>query len=90
MKMEQCSETSAYKIQTPGNYPEESIQQLKHIMCRTQISEIFPRFGNGALACGTGMPRRHSTKKFDFLSEICHFDTGADEDSSLTRCRQNP
>jgi len=29
MKMEQteCSKTSAYKIQTPGNYPEESIQQ---------------------------------------------------------------
>jgi len=28
MKMEQteCSETSAYKIQIPGNYPEESIQ----------------------------------------------------------------
>ena len=28
MKMEQteCSETSAYKIQTPGNYPEESVQ----------------------------------------------------------------
>jgi hypothetical protein len=27
MKMEQteCSETSAYKMQTPGNYPEESI-----------------------------------------------------------------
>jgi len=29
MKIEQteCSETSAYKIQTPGNYPEGSIQQ---------------------------------------------------------------
>jgi hypothetical protein len=29
MKMEQTerSEMSAYKIQTPGNYPEESIQQ---------------------------------------------------------------
>jgi hypothetical protein len=29
MKMEQieCSETSEYKIQTPGNYPEENIQQ---------------------------------------------------------------
>jgi len=29
MKMEQteCSETSAYKIQTPGNYPEERIQR---------------------------------------------------------------
>jgi len=28
MKMEQteCSETSAYKIQTPGKYSEESIQ----------------------------------------------------------------
>ena len=32
MKMEQteCSETSAYKIQTPGNYPEESIQHIHH------------------------------------------------------------
>ena len=31
MKMEQtgCSETSAYKIQTPGNYPEENIQLLR-------------------------------------------------------------
>jgi hypothetical protein len=30
MKMEQteCSETSAYKIQTPRNYPEESIKYL--------------------------------------------------------------
>jgi hypothetical protein len=29
MKMEhtECFETSTYKIQTPGNYPEESIQQ---------------------------------------------------------------
>ena len=30
MKMEQGPETSAYKIQTPGNYPEESIQHLEH------------------------------------------------------------
>jgi len=29
-KMEQCSETSAYKTQTPGNYPEESIQHSEH------------------------------------------------------------
>jgi len=30
MKMEQteCSETSAYKFQTPGNHPKESIQQI--------------------------------------------------------------
>jgi hypothetical protein len=24
----ECSETSAYKIQTPGNYPEENIQHV--------------------------------------------------------------
>jgi len=32
MKMEQtgCSETLAYKIQTPGNYPKESIQHSEH------------------------------------------------------------
>jgi hypothetical protein len=32
MKMEQPerSETSAYKIQTPGNHPEENIQHLQH------------------------------------------------------------
>jgi len=32
MKMEQteCFEMSAYKIQTPGNYPEESIQHSEH------------------------------------------------------------
>jgi len=29
MKMEQCSETSAYKIQTPGIYPEEGIQHVE-------------------------------------------------------------
>jgi len=26
----ECSETSAYKIQKPGNYPEESIQHSEH------------------------------------------------------------
>jgi len=30
MKMEQCSETSAHKIQTPGNCPEEIIQHSEH------------------------------------------------------------
>ena len=27
---QECSETSAYKIQTSGNYPEESIQHSEH------------------------------------------------------------
>jgi hypothetical protein len=32
IKLEQteCSETSIYKIQTPGNYPEENIQHAEH------------------------------------------------------------
>jgi hypothetical protein len=32
LKMEQAeySERSAYKIQTPGNYPEENIQHAEH------------------------------------------------------------
>jgi len=38
MKMEQteCSETSAHKIQTPGNYPEESIQHLRMFLKKTR------------------------------------------------------
>jgi len=41
MKMEQteCSEMSAYKIQTPGNYPKESIQQLLKL-CRLWYVEL--------------------------------------------------
>jgi len=30
MDWQECSETSAYKIQMPGNYPEENIQRSKH------------------------------------------------------------
>jgi len=35
MKMEQkkCSETSAYKFHTPGNYPEGSIQTTVFLFC---------------------------------------------------------
>jgi len=52
MKMEQteCSETSAYKIQTPGNYPEESIQHSEHGE-RLKSRKIF-RLGF-VTACGT-------------------------------------
>jgi hypothetical protein len=30
MEQTECFETSAYKIQTPGNYPEENIQHSEH------------------------------------------------------------
>ena len=42
MKMEhtECSETSAYKIKTPRNYPEESIQHKEHgKSLKSRISE---------------------------------------------------
>jgi len=40
MKMEQteCSKTSAYKIQTPGNYPEENLQHTEY--CKSLKSRI--------------------------------------------------
>jgi len=49
MKMEQtvCSEMLAYKIQTPGNYPEESTQyleqgeSLKSRIIRTLLKIMF-------------------------------------------------
>jgi len=30
IKQTECSKTSAYKIQTPGNYPKENIQHTEH------------------------------------------------------------
>jgi len=41
MKMEQCSETSAYKFQTPGNHPKESIKPSVHgesLKSRTKLA----------------------------------------------------
>jgi len=37
MEQTECSETSAYKIQTPGNYPEENIKQGEVLL----IEEAF-------------------------------------------------
>jgi hypothetical protein len=40
----ECSETSAYKIQKPANYPEESIQQVlltSHTVRHLDHSTIF-------------------------------------------------
>jgi hypothetical protein len=42
MKMEQaeCSETLAYKIQTPGNYPEECKQHSEHSESLKSIIDV--------------------------------------------------
>jgi hypothetical protein len=47
MKMEQtkCSETSAYKIQRPGNYPEENIQY--YVVARSDLKNVRVSFWQG-------------------------------------------
>jgi hypothetical protein len=42
MEQTECSETSAYKIQTPGNYPEKNIQHTEHgESLKSRISYLF-------------------------------------------------
>jgi len=44
MQQTECSETSAYKIQTPGNYPEENQQRTEHgesLKSRIKINTNF-------------------------------------------------
>jgi len=41
MEQTECSETSAYEIQTPGNYPEESIQYSEHGKSLKSRSEVL-------------------------------------------------
>jgi len=43
MKQTECSETSAYKIQTPGNYPEENIQRTEHgKSLKSRMGDVVP------------------------------------------------
>ena len=56
MKVEQTeySETLAYKIQTPGSYPEESIQQ-----CVVLLNEHSKEYGILPLMHGVAAVARH-------------------------------
>ena len=67
MKMEQtqCSETLAHKIQTPGNYPEESIQHLEHgELLKSRITERNP-------------PSVQNVCNFSLESQILYYPTNA-------------
>ena len=44
----ECSETSAYKLQTPGNYPKESIQHTEHGESLKSRKSILVPFLNAA------------------------------------------
>jgi len=41
MEQTECPETSAYKLQTPGNYPKESIQQLYQYVVIRSYFKVF-------------------------------------------------
>jgi hypothetical protein len=49
MEQIECSETSAYKIQTPGNHPEENIQQVYK---RFNLSDLVALEYRGFKCCG--------------------------------------
>jgi hypothetical protein len=40
MKMEQCYETSAFKLQTPANLPEERIYQTENTSKQNMIDSV--------------------------------------------------
>jgi len=46
MEQIECSETSAYKIQMPGNYPEEGIKQGFMCYNKTTHIKILMKFTN--------------------------------------------
>jgi len=54
MKMQQteCSETPAYKIQTPENYPEESIQHSEHGRSLKSSAKLFSWGQNTVVGSG--------------------------------------
>ena len=79
MKMEEtvCSETLAYRIQTPANYPEESIQ---HVSCckHSQFPSIFPLVWilSYSLNFFTGL---HMAKCFTNCSKRCSYEKKSKE-----------
>ena len=54
--MEQCPETSAYKIQKPGNCPEESTQHSEHgDSFKSRLLKVTNKMyveGNGSVTAG--------------------------------------
>ena len=60
MEQIECSETSAYKIQTPGNYPKETIIYSEHgesLKSRTRHESYVYKFGcpEGSLSIVTSL-----------------------------------
>ena len=53
----ECSETSAYKIQMPGNYPEESIQHSEHGESLKSTDMFYSHYDQSQLTlCDSRLP----------------------------------
>ena len=65
MKMEQteCFETSAYKIQTPANYPEENIQHTEHGESLKSKTETLPVISHAEMALRLVCRRKTGIRK---------------------------
>ena len=80
MEQTECSETSAYKIQTPENYPEESIKHSEHgqsLKSRIRIINLYNkvrRFGDG-LWILLRFRQRDLTLLGGLIKDIFHQDT---------------
>jgi len=57
MEQTQCTETSVYKIQTPGNCPEESMEHSEHGESLISVKTvIFPPNFNATSSFSTVLP----------------------------------
>jgi hypothetical protein len=79
----ECFETSAYKIQTPGNYPEESIQHPEHgESLKSKINRLRRQNAEFHTACLQTLTRVSETQK---SSENPKFLTHATQDAGVRR-----
>ena len=95
MKMEltECSETSAHKIQTPGNYPKERIQHSEHgESFEIKIKFIWHSqqlYSNATLLSGQGLSCSISQRNlfqhiyFVLLSALCNGDNSTEDEIHL-------
>jgi hypothetical protein len=63
MEKTECSEKSTYKIQTPGNYPEENVQHTEHgesLKSRIDIlsKKKYATIGHSNMAFQNSIPLR--------------------------------
>jgi hypothetical protein len=91
----ECSETSAYKIQTPGNYPEENIQNTEHseslksrlaVLLQMAITRIFQLLTSGCFWFRKFRSSFYHFKLSNFFFEVVTVHLNR---NSLPACLQN-